>query len=237
MPATPYNMMDHSLGAGTARDGVGPQGRPHEGEPVSESSERPLMTSALARLKEIVQQAEARARAEKIGDEARQAAERFRASWGRVQAAQRQVLEVRPVRLRQQEEAQAEAKDLDQMIQKICHLGPDSQPGVDVTALVEAARAEIEAKAREAQAALDAIARESRDARQELQVAVERYEAVRGELQRLQPTSAASSPTATCCCATSTRSSPSARSRRWPARSRTARGTSACSARPSSSPS
>lgn len=145
------------------------------------------MTSALAKLKEIVQQAEARARAEKIGDEARQAAERFRATSERVQAAQRQVIEVRPVRLRQLEEAQVEAKDLDQMIQKICHLGPDSQPGVDVTSLVEAARTEIEAKAREAQAALEAIARESREARLDLQAAVERYEAVRREVERLQP--------------------------------------------------
>src|SRR4051812_46503970 len=107
-------MMNHSLGAGVARDGVRPPDRPLSGEPASSPSERPPMTStsALARLKEIVQQAEARARAEKLGDEARQAAERFRAAWGRVQAAQRQVLEVRPVRLRQQEEAQTEAKDL-----------------------------------------------------------------------------------------------------------------------------
>ena len=188
MPALPSNMMDHSLDTGAARDGVRSPGRPPNGEPESPATEeRPLVTTAFAKLKEFVHQAETRARAEKIGDEARHASERLRAAWARVQAAQKQVIEVRPVCLRQQEEAQAEAKDLDQLIHKICHIGPDSQPGVDVTALVEAARAEIGSKAREAQATLEAIARESRDARVELQAAVERYEAVRREVERLQP--------------------------------------------------
>jgi hypothetical protein len=142
---------------------------------------------SLERLGELVRQAEARARAKKLGAEADQAAAQLREAERRARDVSIRLLEVRPARLRELEKADADEQQLKELTKKLAQYKTALDPGADPEALIDAARDEIDRARSEARAALEEITREADDARKGLRAAMEHYQQVRRELDRLQP--------------------------------------------------
>ncbi|WP_435015372.1 hypothetical protein TA3x_002910 [Tundrisphaera sp. TA3] len=149
------------------------------------------MTSTLERLAELVRQAEARARAKRLGGEVRLAGDVLSAAQARAEAAQVRVREERPICLRDLKEAGDEAKLLHEMTIKLAQCKTFVSPDDEAERLIQQARAEIEAKRIAAQKALDAIVAEAAEAQKSLQAALARYQELRRELDRLLPHEAA----------------------------------------------
>jgi hypothetical protein len=151
------------------------------------------MSSALERLTELARQAEAKGRAQKLGVETRQAADRLRAAEARIAAADRRVREDKPGHLRDYTQAEADELAFNDSIKKIAmyksHLDADD---LEVSSQIEAARLEIRDKRDRSKLILEEIDRELREARMELQGALMRYHQARRELDRLQPQLASS---------------------------------------------
>ncbi len=145
------------------------------------------MTPSLERLAELVRQAEAKTRAKKLGQETQQAAEAFRVAEQRARIAAKRAREIRPARIRELESADSEEQYLKELIRKLAQFKASLEPGVDAEALISNAQVEIDRKRKEAKEELDAIAREAEETRRELRVAMEHYQNLRKELDRLQP--------------------------------------------------
>jgi hypothetical protein len=145
------------------------------------------MSKSLDRLAELVHQAESRSRAQRLGGDVRQAAEVLRAAEVRAAEAQRRVIEDRPIRQRELKQATEEAKQLHDMTIKLAQYKSYLASDAEAARLVQEARVEIDVKKAEAQRELDAIARESVDSQKALQAALERYQELRRELDRLLP--------------------------------------------------
>src|SRR5262245_15008385 len=145
------------------------------------------MTPSLERLAELVRQAEAKSRAKKLGAETQQAAEQFRAAELRARLATQKLREVRPVRIRELEQADTDEQHLKELIRKLAQYKSALDSDADPENLIANAQAEIERKRREAQAELEAIGRESDESRRELRAAMDHYQQLRRELDRLQP--------------------------------------------------
>jgi hypothetical protein len=134
-----------------------------------------------------VRQAEARSRAKKLGAEAQQAAEQLREAEQRARTASQHLREVRPTKVRLLEKADADERELKELVKKLAQFKTALEPGADAEALIETAREEIEQIRREAQAVLDEVGREADEARRALRVAMDHYQQLRRELDRLQP--------------------------------------------------
>jgi hypothetical protein len=145
------------------------------------------MTSSLERLAELVRQAEAKTRAKKLGAEAQQAAEQFRAAEARASRAAQRLRDVRPARLRDLEQADTDEQHLKELIRKLAQYKSSLDSDADPENLISNAQAEIERKRREAQAELEAVTRESDEARRELRTVMDHFQQLRRELDRLQP--------------------------------------------------
>jgi len=145
------------------------------------------MTPSLERLAELVRQAEAKTRAKKLGVETQQAAEAFRVTEQRARAASKRLREIRPLRLRELEQADADEQYLKELVRKIAQYKATLDTESDPEKLIETAQVEIDRKRKEAQAELEQVTRESEEARKELRVAMEGYQQLRRELDRLQP--------------------------------------------------
>lgn len=147
------------------------------------------MTPALERLAEMVRQAEAKTRAQKLGGETRQAAEQLRAAEERARVVERRLREERPARLRALEDADTDEVKLKELTRKVAQLR-SSLPGEQVREIeagIDSSKAEIETKRREAQAVLEELTREATEARRGLQTATDHYQQLRKEMERLQP--------------------------------------------------
>ncbi len=149
------------------------------------------MTPTLQRLAELVQQAESKARAQRLGGDVRQAGELLRAAEIRAAESQRRLREDRPARLRELKQAVEEKKLLHEMTIKLAQYKTYLESDVEAASQVSLAQAEIEAKRAEAQADLDAIVKESAESQKVLQASLDRYGELRGELDRLLPQLAA----------------------------------------------
>src|SRR4051812_34622756 len=150
------------------------------------------MTPSLERLSEMVRQAEAKSRAQKLGVETRQAAEALRAAEELARAAEKRLHDERPVRQKALEEADGDAGQLKELHRKIAQMLSTGditrdQAGV-FTAECDASRAEIDVKRRTSLSELEALNRSAAEARRGLTTAMERYSQSRRELDRLQPT-------------------------------------------------
>ena len=145
------------------------------------------MTTALERLNEMVRQAEARSRAKRLGTEVQQAATAFRDAERRARVAEAALREVRPSRQRALDEADAQEQQLKELIKKLAQFKAALEPGADAEALIDHARSEIDRTRREAREALDAATREADEARKALRAAIDQYQTLRRELDRLQP--------------------------------------------------
>jgi hypothetical protein len=100
------------------------------------------------------------------------------------------LLEVRPARLRELEQADADEQQLKDLVKKLAQYKSALDPGSDPEALVDSARAEIDRLRGEAKAALEELGREADEARKALRAAMDHYQQVRRELDRLQPQTA-----------------------------------------------
>jgi hypothetical protein len=153
------------------------------------------MTPSLERLSEMVRLAEAKSRAQKLGVEARQAAENLRAAEERARIADKRLHEERPPRQKAREEADADdlkLKDLTRKIAQMLSTGAISRDDARTyTAECESSQAEIDLKRRTAISELEAMNRAALEARHALQAAMEVYTQTRKELDRLQPQLAA----------------------------------------------
>lgn len=153
------------------------------------------MTPSLERLSEMVRQAEAKSRAQKLGVEARQAAEALRAAEERARVADKKLHDDRPALTRAREEADVDDQKLKELTRKIAQMLSSGAISRDdartFTTECEASQKEIDEKRRGALAALEALNREAGEARRALQAAMESYAQTRRELDRLQPQLAA----------------------------------------------
>ncbi len=147
------------------------------------------MCRALDRLAGMVQQAESRTRAQKLGQETRQAAERLATAEDRMRAADRHLAETRPVATRDLEKADADDARLKDLTRKLAQLLGTLDPGDRETATkeVEVAKQEIATLRKSAQESLETAVREADAARKELKAACEEYQKLRKELDVLLP--------------------------------------------------
>jgi hypothetical protein len=145
------------------------------------------MTPSLERLAELVRQAEAKTRAKKLGVETQQAAEQFRIAEERARRAAQRLREIRPIRLRELEQTDADEHHLKELIRKLAQFKSSLESGADAESLIGDAQAEIERKRKEAKGELEVVSRESEEARRELRTAMDHYQQLRRELDRLQP--------------------------------------------------
>src|SRR4051794_17590660 len=132
-----------------------------------------FMTPSLEQLAELVRQAEAKTRAKKLGAETQHAAEQFRAAEQRARRAAQRLREVRPVRLREVEQTDADEQHLKELVRKLAQFKASLDSDADPETLIANAQAEIERKRREAKAELEAVSRESDEARKELRTAMD----------------------------------------------------------------
>jgi hypothetical protein len=145
------------------------------------------MTPSLERLSEIVRQAEARSRAKKLGAEAQQGAEQLRAAEERARIAAQRLREVRPAKIRALEQTDSDEVQLKELVKKLAQFKTALEPNSDAEALIDTARQEIDRVRRESQSALEEVSREADEARKVLRVAMDHYQQLRRELDRLQP--------------------------------------------------
>lgn len=149
------------------------------------------MTPSLERLSEMVRMAEAKSRAQKLGSETHQAAERFRAAEVEARQADARLRDERPALVRTLEQTDDDEQQLKDSVRKIAQMKNSGAFGPDELKiseqLIDASRAEIEAKRRSAQATLEQIQKAAAEARKQLQAAMEQFQQLRRELDRLQP--------------------------------------------------
>jgi hypothetical protein len=145
------------------------------------------MTPALERLAELVRQAEAKTRAKKLITEAQLATEQFRTVEARARQATQRLREIRPARLRELEQADGDEQQLKDLVRKLAQFKSSLDPGSDAENLIETAQAEIKRKREEARTALEVLGHEVDEARRELRTAMDHYQQLRRELDRLQP--------------------------------------------------
>jgi hypothetical protein len=149
------------------------------------------MTPSLERLSEMVRQAEAKSRAQKLGVEARQAAEALRAAEERARIAEKRLHEERPSRQKARDEADADdlkLKDLTRKIAQMLSTGAISKEDARTfTSECESSQGEIDIKRRTSLSELESMNRAALEARHALTAAMEQYALTRKELDRLQP--------------------------------------------------
>jgi hypothetical protein len=140
-------------------------------------------------LAELVRQAESKTRAQKLGAETQQAADRLRIAEERVRSAEQMVHDIRPIRIRELEQAEIDDARLKELTKKIAHSLSQLDPEVRKIAEQDSltAQTEIAEKRREAQAELDAIMKESDASRKELKAARDLYQQLRRELDQILP--------------------------------------------------
>jgi hypothetical protein len=147
------------------------------------------MSSALDRLAELVRQAESKTRAQKLGSETQQAADRLRVAEDRARCAEQLVHERRPIRIRELEQAEIDDARLKELMKKLAHslsqLDPESRKIAEQESLT--AQSEIGEKRREAQLELEEIMKESDASRKELKAARDQYQQLRRELDQILP--------------------------------------------------
>lgn len=149
------------------------------------------MSNSLERLTEMVRQAEAKTRAQKLGLETHQAAELLHDAERRARAAETRLRTERPGLQRALAQIAEDEQRLKDLTRKVAMLMGTAALGADEGRSFEqeiaTSRIEIENRRRETQGALEGVLREASDARRHLQASMESYQILRRELDRLQP--------------------------------------------------
>lgn len=149
------------------------------------------MSESLDRLSEMVRLAEAKTRAQKLGAETRAAADSLQAAGANSRELEALLKERRPAIQRDLAKVAEDETRLKELTRKVASLkGSASLTGEESKAFeteIEASRAEIDERRRVLQSELEDLMRQATEARAQLQSAMEHYQALRKELDRLQP--------------------------------------------------
>jgi hypothetical protein len=147
------------------------------------------MASPLDRLADLVRQAESRSRAQKLGGEVQQAAEKLRIADHRVREAEKRLAEVRPIRLKELAKADTDELLLKDLIKKLAHTlaGLEVEQQKSAEADIVAAQHEINEIRAAARADLDDVTHEAESARSELRPIRELYASLRREVDQIMP--------------------------------------------------
>jgi hypothetical protein len=145
------------------------------------------MSSSLDKLTEMVRQEEAKSRSQRIHIEVSNASQQLRSAIDRVRRADQRVREVRPIRLRELQSVDAEEQQLKDLVKKVAQMKSSLDVAGSPEDLIVSAHREIEVKRRAARAELDEVNTEAEEAKRELRAAMEQYEQLRVDLDRLQP--------------------------------------------------
>jgi hypothetical protein len=145
------------------------------------------MSESLDRLTEMVRQAEAKSRAQRIHIEIRNASDQLRVAADRARRADQRFREVRPARLRELEEVDTQERQLKDLVRKVAQMKPSLEVAESPDDLIVTAHRDIEVRRREARAELESIVSEADEAKQALRLAMEQYQQIRQDLERLQP--------------------------------------------------
>ncbi|WZO98550.1 hypothetical protein EP7_000130 [Isosphaeraceae bacterium EP7] len=143
------------------------------------------MFRQLEELEQLVRQAKAGARAQKLEAETTQAAEVLREAERTMMAVEQRAARERPDAAKAVEQAELARKRLDEAIREVAKNHLNQDPGILRT--IEGARAEIDGTRIKAQATLDEIGRDREESKKALQVARDAYLKLRQELDELQP--------------------------------------------------
>jgi len=116
------------------------------------------MSTALDRLAELVRQAESKTKAQRLGAETHQAAERLAAAEERMKLADRHLHEIRPLRLKDLEQADADETLLKELMKKLAQAFSSLESGQQREAEdhIKAAKDEIVTRRKQAQVELEA---------------------------------------------------------------------------------
>lgn len=157
---------------------------------MSEST-KPVMSQSLDRLAEMVRMAEAKTRAQKLGVETRQAAEALRDAEHRAREVEERQRRDRPALQRAQADVVEDEQKLKDLTRKIAQLmgtaALGSEEAKQFEREIQASRVELDERKRDVAQKLETINREVTEARRNLQNAMEAYQNLRKELDRLQP--------------------------------------------------
>lgn len=145
------------------------------------------MSEALDRLADLVRQAEAKSRAQRIHIEIRNASDALKAAAERTRIAELRLREVRPGRQQELEESEIEEQQLKDLVKKMAQVKTSLESDDTPEELIMAAQREIEDKKRKALAEIEEVTTESDEAKRELRVAMDQYQQLRNDLDRLQP--------------------------------------------------
>jgi hypothetical protein len=145
------------------------------------------MSDSLDRLTEMVRQAEAKSRAQKIHIEIRSASDQLRSAFERARRADERMREVRPARVRELEQVDAQEQQLKDLVRKVAQMKPSLEVAESPDELIVSAHRDIEVRRREARAELDEVNTEAEESKRELRAAMEQYQQIRMDLDRLQP--------------------------------------------------
>jgi hypothetical protein len=145
------------------------------------------MSDSLDKLTEMVRQAEAKSRAQRIHIEVSSASEQLRTAAERVRRADQRLREVRPARLRELEQSEMQEQQLKDLVKKVAQMKPSLEVAGSPEDLIVNAHREIEVKRREARAELEEVVTEAEEAKRELRTAMDQYQQLRLDLDRLQP--------------------------------------------------
>ncbi len=145
------------------------------------------MSEALDRLSEIVRQAEAKSRAQRIHIEIRDASEGLRSAAERARAADQRLREIRPTRQQELAQTEIEEQKLKEVVKKMAQVKTSLDDDDTPEELILAAQREIELKKRQAMEELEDAIRESEESKRELRLAMDEYEQLHCDLDRLHP--------------------------------------------------
>src|SRR5262245_161811 len=108
------------------------------------------MSDSLDRLSEIVRQAEAKSRAQRIHIEIRNASDQLRAAAERARRTDQRLREVRPIRQRELEKVDFDEQQLKDLVRKVAQMKPSLEVVESPDDLIVSAHREIEIRRREA---------------------------------------------------------------------------------------
>lgn len=144
------------------------------------------MANALDKLADVVRRAEARAVSERLDADLREAAERLKAAEETNRAAQQRLLQTRKERVPQIEKARAQEQQVKELVQKAARFKSHLDDG-QIEDLISEAQREYKTLMADAEEALRSAEEQAGQAGSELRAAVERYQELRSEVDRLQP--------------------------------------------------
>src|SRR5262245_48124814 len=134
------------------------------------------MSDALDRLTEMVRQAEAKTRSQRIHIEIRTASEQLRSATERARSADRRLREVRPARLQELEQLDLQEHQLKDLVKKVAQMKTSLEVAESPEDLIVSAHRDIESRRRAARAELDEVVAEAEESKRELRPAMEQYQ-------------------------------------------------------------